>query len=295
MRERDDFKWIVICGSLLSIHSGFINAVGMKSVFQLTVTHLTGLVTKAAFSVVDHNWPVVWQACYIIISFWLGAFLTGAICGTTTFRPQPRYGLILMMEGVCLLISVAIFHGQKYPEPLSRYAFSLVSFGTGLQNAMFATYSGAVIRTSHLTGMVNDSAMLLGQWTRYRFFVKKKKQPEMWRLRVFIPILSSFICGAMIGTAVFDRISYYALLFPGISIFLIGATYLVGFKIYQKYYSTSIQAAPDSPTSNGSSNGDSKHGEETEDEGAHMVELEDEKDSEKSEFGIEDSPKTEIS
>jgi uncharacterized membrane protein YoaK (UPF0700 family) len=129
----------------------------MKSAYQITVTHLTGLFTKTAFSLVDQNYLVAIQAFSIIFSFWLGAFTTGCLCGTSSFKPQPRYGIILIMEGITLLLSVGIFEGENYPNDSARYGFCLVSFATGLQNAMFSTFSGAVIRTSHLTGMLNDS------------------------------------------------------------------------------------------------------------------------------------------
>ncbi len=34
----------------------------------------------------------------------------------------------------------------------------------GLQNAMVATYSGAVIRTTHLTGLTSDMGAAIGNW-----------------------------------------------------------------------------------------------------------------------------------
>lgn len=81
----------------------------------------------------------------------------------------------------------------------------IVSTAVGMQNAMFSTFSGAVVRTSHLTGLINDAgkldffvekkkqlnlfrnhklAMIVGQYVRYKLFVKKRKSPELWRLLV---------------------------------------------------------------------------------------------------------------
>ena len=34
----------------------------------------------------------------------------------------------------------------------------------GLQNSMVATYSGAVIRTTHLTGLTSDMGAAIGNW-----------------------------------------------------------------------------------------------------------------------------------
>lgn len=48
MRDRKDFKYIVVGGSLLSLNAGFINAVFLLSAMQLAVAHVTGLVAKAS-------------------------------------------------------------------------------------------------------------------------------------------------------------------------------------------------------------------------------------------------------
>lgn len=38
----------------------------------------------------------------------------------------------------------------------SRYIYMLVSCGCGIQNAMCTTFSGAVVRTTHMTGITTD-------------------------------------------------------------------------------------------------------------------------------------------
>jgi hypothetical protein len=57
--------------------------------------------------------------------------------------------------------------------------------------------------------------------------------------------LGSFFIGALIGTTVFDRISYRALLIPGSSILIIGIIYFLGFAIHNMYFkSKEVQQAP---------------------------------------------------
>jgi uncharacterized membrane protein YoaK (UPF0700 family) len=40
------------------------------------------------------------------------------------------------------------------------------SAACGLQNAMVSTYSGAIIRTTHITGTVTDLGAMIGQYLR---------------------------------------------------------------------------------------------------------------------------------
>lgn len=48
MRERGDFKYIVIGGALLSFNAGFINALFVVSVLGTAIAHVTGTVSKAS-------------------------------------------------------------------------------------------------------------------------------------------------------------------------------------------------------------------------------------------------------
>jgi len=231
MYERNDFKWIVLGGSILAAHSGFVNTCGLRSVFAYTVTHVTGLVTKAAFSIVEQQWTALWNSVVVLFGFAFGAFLTGIICGSNKFRLRPRYGVVLMLESITLYIAVAACSYLQYPADQSRYAFVIMATAVGMQNAMFTSFSGAVVRTSHLTGLVNDTCMLIGQYVRYKCIVRKK-QAETWKLLVFFPLLSGFLMGCIIGDYAFDYFSYKAILFPATSIGILGLGFFIFYKIH---------------------------------------------------------------
>jgi len=232
MYDRTDFKWIVFGGVILSFHAGFINSIGMKSAYGYTVTHITGLYTRTFFGLVDRSPINSVNAFMVLIGFVLGAFFTGLICGSTRFRLQPRYGVVILIESLLLFISVGVFHSEGYPNDSARFGFFFVSMGVAMQNSMFSTFSGAVVRTTHLTGIINDTAMLVGQYIRYRF-VSKKKSTEMWKLLVFVPLLVGFAIGVLVGASAFNHMSgFYALLIPATSLGLIASTFLIGSKFY---------------------------------------------------------------
>lgn len=77
----------------------------------------------------------------------------------------------------------------------------------GLQNAMATSYSGAVIRTTHLTGVVTDLGIACGHWLR--------GQPvDRARFRLHAVLLLGFFSGGVLGAIGYHNIGYNTLLFP---------------------------------------------------------------------------------
>ena len=77
----------------------------------------------------------------------------------------------------------------------------------GLQNAMATTYSGAVVRTTHLSGMFTDIGIAIGHALR-------RMPLQTRRLRLSMLIIAGFLCGAATGSLLFQAWSYRALLVP---------------------------------------------------------------------------------
>ena len=77
----------------------------------------------------------------------------------------------------------------------------------GLQNAMVATYSGAVIRTSHLTGLTSDMGAAIGNWLAGRAISKPTLgfQAIIWYC---------FCGGGVVGAFLFARVDYAAFIVP---------------------------------------------------------------------------------
>ena len=77
----------------------------------------------------------------------------------------------------------------------------------GLQNAMVATYSGAVIRTTHLTGLTSDMGAAIGNWLAGRRISKLTLgfQAIIWY---------SFCGGGVVGAFGYFKLGYTAMLIP---------------------------------------------------------------------------------
>lgn len=102
----------------------------------------------------------------------------------------------------------------------------------GLQNAMVTRLSGAVIRTTHLTGITTDIGI---EATRTLFWLFDRgrgaadetpgpRAPELRRLRLHLRIFGSFLFGATLGPALYLAVGSVSLLLP---VFVLGSLALV--------------------------------------------------------------------
>jgi hypothetical protein len=83
-----------------------------------------------------------------------------------------------------------------------------------LQNSSFTTFSSAIVRTTHITGMVADAGSILGQVIWYRDL------RNVWKLAVFGPLVGAFIAGSLLG-------GYAALEFRHVSLYLASLALLI--------------------------------------------------------------------
>jgi uncharacterized membrane protein YoaK (UPF0700 family) len=79
----------------------------------------------------------------------------------------------------------------------------------GLQNAMASTYSGTLLRTSHLTGMFTDIGVAAGHWLR-------GLPIDLTRVKLSLLIITSFFVGGVIGAWFFNYLSFDTLYIPAV-------------------------------------------------------------------------------
>ncbi len=84
-----------------------------------------------------------------------------------------------------------------------------VALACGLQNGMCTTFSGAVIRTTHVTGILTDIGLILGQAT---FYPRTRK--HLWKLKVLLPLYGGFCLGGIIGWFADKILRIQAILVP---------------------------------------------------------------------------------
>lgn len=76
----------------------------------------------------------------------------------------------------------------------------------GVHNSLFTNFSGAVVRTTHVTGLMTDIGLILGHWIRRGEEVK-----DLWRLKVLVPLYLGFLFGAFVGGVVYNFYGIWSL------------------------------------------------------------------------------------
>jgi len=85
----------------------------------------------------------------------------------------------------------------------------VAAMACGRQSAMATTYSGSIIRTTHLSGSFTDLGIMLGN--RLRGIPLNGR-----RLLRFVLLIGGFVCGGAVGTLLFRLLHFTALMLPAI-------------------------------------------------------------------------------
>ena len=194
-------RWVWMGAWILAFVAGMTNVVGFLGFAHQAITHLTGTTSLLGAAIARGDLSSVLYLAAMVGSFVAGSTVSGFIIQDSTLQLGRRYGVALLLEAVLLCLAVPLLkHGSARGEWLAAAA-------CGLQNAMASTYSGAAVRTSHLSGMFTDLGIYLGH-------VLRGIPADPRRLRLCVVIISAFLCGGVAGTLVFQKAGYNTLYIP---------------------------------------------------------------------------------
>ena len=169
-------RWVWVGAGLLACVAGMVNVVGYLGFEHQAVTHLTGTTTLLGEAVARRDLRAISHLGGVALAFMAGAAISGMIVQDSTLRLGRRYGVALVLESVLLFAAIPLFKQGHLAGAL------LAAMACGLQNAMATTYSGAVIRTSHLSGMFTDLGIGLGQ--SLAFYAGHVRRAPRWMSRL---------------------------------------------------------------------------------------------------------------
>lgn len=208
--QQRDFWSVVVGGFLLSGVAGFINAATMVGLFTTTVSHLTGTTTRMAVTLVQNKWDDSLRQFTIILGFGFGSFICGIIVRSNKFRLTRRYGVALLLECVALSLTMVALYFENYSAPV------IAAFACGLQNGLTSGYSGAIVRTTHVTGTVTDIGLIIGQ------NLLTETRQDLWKLKVLIPLLIGYWLGGFVGTVAYVNLDYLCFIIPTVFVGVLG-------------------------------------------------------------------------
>jgi uncharacterized membrane protein YoaK (UPF0700 family) len=212
-------KNILIWSTALCFLSGALNTLGITE-FYRGVTHVTGSFSNLSISIVQKDYINIRYLSELIIFFFIGSIISGLIIGKREFSLKKRYGLIIIGIGVILAISFRIL----CREDEFMLVLALIS---GIQNGLFITYKGMVVRTSHTTGGLTDLGVFIGNYLRYG-------RGEIWKIQFHFILLVGFFLGGIFGVLekiYFPEGRYYILSLGYLSL---GGVYFLWRNLYKK-------------------------------------------------------------
>ena len=208
-------KWVEYGAFTLAFIAGIVNAIGLLGFEHQAISHLSGSVTLLGISLMS-NISSALLLLAVVLSFMLGSALSGFLLTGGSLKLGRHYDTLLFIEGLLLLLSAYL---------LSRahvYGITLASAACGLQNALATNYSGAVVRTTHLTGIFTDLGLMIGKALKGEPFDTRKGV-------MFLLIIFGFLLGGITGVILFEYYSILALVVPALACFILSVTY----KIYR--------------------------------------------------------------
>lgn len=151
-------------GLILAFNAGALNAGGFLAVQQYT-SHLTGVVSAVADRLALGQWALALDGLLAVLAFLLGAMTCAILVNHARSRGRAsEYALPLLLEAALILVFGLL--GARLTllrADLVPFTVLLLCYIMGLQNAVVTKLSRAVIRTTHMTGVITDLGIELGK------------------------------------------------------------------------------------------------------------------------------------
>jgi len=206
-------KWVEIGGFFLALIAGSVNAIALLGFNHQGVSHLTGSSTLLGVELAQGNHAEAIHLVLILISFVVGAGVSGFVIGNESLKLGRRYSAALLSEAALLTVAMLLLGDG------SNFGHYLASAACGLQNAMTSTFSGAVVRTTHVTGIFTDLGITAGLWLR-------GKAADKRRVVLYLTLITGFVAGGIVGAIGFKDFGFHSMMFPASSCALLALAYL---------------------------------------------------------------------
>lgn len=199
-------------GFALAFVAGAANAGAFLAV-KIYTSHMTGLVSSLADHLALGEASLALGALGAVLSFLLGAMTSALMISYAKRRAlRSRYALPLLLEAFLLLVFGLL--GARMAQVQGLFipvTVMLLCFMMGLQNAVITKVSGAVVRTTHLTGVITDLGIELGRllyWNRSARPLAEHIVADRDRLAMLAMLCGFFLIGGISGALGFKHIGY---------------------------------------------------------------------------------------
>lgn len=206
--------WFVAGAVALSGIAGFTNS-AMFTFGSFAVSHLTGSITRVSVELAERDYSSILPFAVMLVSFFAGAALSGAVVGDKELGVGRRYAVMLLVEGALLALASTLAMRST-----ATLGLGLAAMACGLQNALASSFRGMIVRTTHMTGLVTDLGFQVGKYLR-------TGRMDRRLLAIHVPIVLSFTGGGVVGAFVEAMLGPRSLFFAAGASVVCGASYFV--------------------------------------------------------------------
>lgn len=221
----------------LAFQAGVVNAGGVLACHRF-VTHTTGFGTSFGTEVANGHVNTALGMLSVPVFFVSGAMISAFLVDRRTIQNKaPKYAAVLFLMTLLMGITLAAGVSGKlgiFGEPLSLtrdyILLALLALTSGLQNAMVTTAFGAIVRTTHLTGISTDLGIGIVR------LISNSQKPEARYNEIRatwmrVGIISSFIFGSTLSSYIYLSVQYWGFVIP----FLISAIlWMISLSFFKK-------------------------------------------------------------
>jgi len=208
---------------VLTANAAAVNVICYAGTWSHFVSHVTG--NTARFALRLSRNAEVSSHLLQVFAFTFGACLSGILIPRRQVEfGRSQYGLAMLLSSTMLFISWGIVESSQIG------AMVLASMALGLQNGMGLTCCGAVVRTTHMTGVVTDIGVILGKMVRRRFCGSMPDAMELLQefltFKLLVMLYVAYASGSWTGAQLFDRFGDNAILVPAFISAVMGLMYV---------------------------------------------------------------------
>jgi uncharacterized membrane protein YoaK (UPF0700 family) len=201
---------------LLPFVAGGVNVAGFLAIGTYT-SHVTGHVTRLGSELSAANFYLALCELSFVGAFTFGVMMSTTLIELARARSKARHCVVLLIEASLLTYYAVVPGALSTPHDKQLMAAGLCLV-MGMQNALVTQAFGAVLRTTHLTGICTDLGI---EVTRLLFWMKGTllrhevargglwqqllEEPEWAQLRTHFSVLASYFGGALGGAFLYCR------------------------------------------------------------------------------------------
>jgi uncharacterized membrane protein YoaK (UPF0700 family) len=223
-----------LLAAVLAFIAGFVNSGGFVLIGSFT-SHVTGSIGRLAHDLAIRDTHAGIFAALLVVMFFAGAFAASLIIETDVFDTTARsYGVALLIEGGLLAVFIFVAGLARSTHARVQDAeAAILCLAMGMQNSLFTRLSGAVVRTTHLTGVVTDLGIEAARWYRWHrakvrsvpILIEGRNpptRPVLAKSLMLLAITVAFTIGAIVGALSTLRSSRWSMIFPALALLVVG-------------------------------------------------------------------------